>query len=239
MKAKLIIILAASMLLLAGCTGRCPSIKEISLAGDKTEKFIAKPQSEEIRPLFGLDKDEWNGVIFRYTDVSDVSLNHVYEARIEPENQLLSNELFRKQKVNDFNSKVDSIINNSDKEKTGKEYSSVYIPIANELNHLSQSKSETRTFVCYSNLMENNRLSFYKSQTLNAVKSNPDSISKYFESLVPLKRLDGIKVYLIYQPTGNQEDEQFKIVSDFYKNMLESKGAKVEIAANLINDKAE
>ena len=62
---------------------------------------------------------------------------------------------------------------------------------------------------------------------------DPDSIKNYFEALAPLKNLTGIKVYLIYQPKNNQADELYQMIAGLYKTLLVSKGATVEITANI------
>jgi hypothetical protein len=82
--------------------------------------------------------------------------------------------------------------------------------------------------------MENtSEMSFYDRQKQELLKTNPDAISKYFEAQLPLQNLQGIKIYIVFQPNGIEEDERFKIVSGFYKKLFEAKGAVVEITANI------
>jgi hypothetical protein len=40
-------------------------------------------------------------------------------------------------------------------------------------------------------------------------------------------------VYFIYEPANVIQDAEFKVVSEFYRKFLESKGAQVTITANL------
>jgi hypothetical protein len=82
--------------------------------------------------------------------------------------------------------------------------------------------------------MENtDKMSFYNKSVLNSIKKEPDKIKQYFESQIKLNKLNGIKIYIIYQPRNTEEDNAFSIVSGFYKQLFESKGADVEITANL------
>jgi hypothetical protein len=76
-------------------------------------------------------------------------------------------------------------------------------------------------------------MSFYTKENINLLKSNPEVIRKYFENSVPLENLNGINIYIIFQPNGIGEDEQFKLASKFYKDLFESKGATVEITASI------
>ena len=82
--------------------------------------------------------------------------------------------------------------------------------------------------------MENtDEMSFYDKEKFALLKTNPNMIKKYFDSQVLLASLQGININIIFQPNGISENEQFQVVSEFYKNLFESKGAKVEITANI------
>ena len=63
----------------------------------------------------------------------------------------------------------------------------------------------------------------------------PETIETIFEKKAVLPSLVGIEVYLIYQPTTAENDATYRVVSEFYKTLLESKGATVNISANLSN----
>ena len=233
----IIIVLLISGSLIFGISKINPNTSktnDISTMGDITQFHLVQPQAKDIIPLFGLDKDQWNGGDFHFVDINDVSFNHVYEVKIEKENKWLSNEFERTKKVKNFTSSITKILSDAAKAKVGRSNSSIYIPIAHELNRLSQSYLDTKILLVYSDLIENtNQMSFYDSTKLSLVKKNPQLITKYFSSLVPLRNLNGIKVYLIYQPSNSVEDGQYRIMSEYYKNLLESKGATVDIVANL------
>jgi hypothetical protein len=82
--------------------------------------------------------------------------------------------------------------------------------------------------------MENSdNLSFYRKEDFSILKANPRQIQEQFEKLVALNPLVGIDVWFIYQPRDTKDDHDFQIVSGFYKRLLESKGARVNISANI------
>jgi hypothetical protein len=229
-----IILIVAGMILIVSCTSKPTSDTEVVLVRDITDSFLSKPKLDEITPLFGLENNQWQGATFRFMDITDVSYNHAYETSINSESKWFSNEFQRRKKVKTFYAEVSQILNTSEKEAVGKDNSAVYAPIAQELNRLSRCPSKNKILLIYSDLMENtNDLSFYDKQKFELLKTNPDVISKYFEALIPLQNLQGIKIFLVFQPNGMAEDEQFQIVSGFYKKLFESKGAVVSISANL------
>jgi hypothetical protein len=163
-----------------------------------------------------------------------VSFNRVSEASIENANQWLSNEIERDKEIQKFKDDVSKTI--STNEPIGKEHSSVYFPIASELTYLSQSRADRKILLVYSDLMENDLdISLYSKQELELLNTNLDSLKGIFEKRKALSSLQGIEVYFIYQPNNAVEDKDYRLVSDFYRSLLESKGAIVHISANLIN----
>ncbi len=207
---------------------------DITVMRDITDTQISQPKLSDVSTLLDLDNSKWDGANFKFVDITDVSYNHIYETKILPENQWLGNELDRDEKVKKFYTEISQILTNADTEKVGKVNSSIYKPIASELNCLSLSASQNKSLLVYSDLEENtDKFSFYDKKKIILLRTEPDSIRKYFEALSPLKNLTGIKVFLIYQPKNNEADELYQLIAGLYKTLLESKGAKVEITANI------
>lgn len=239
MKTALKIILVVLLILIAVVfvntnLNRSLTTTEVTVMRDITDNHISQPKLADIVYLLNFNDSIWNGASFRFVDITDVSYNHTYETSINAENKWMGNEFDRQKKVKQFYSEIIKILTNAEAETDGRANSSVYIPIAIELNRLSQSTATKRVLLIYSDLTENTaELSLYKKDNSMLMKTNPDSIRKYFESETPLKNLEGIKVYLIYQPTNRETDEKYKLIAGFYKNLFESKGATVEITANV------
>jgi hypothetical protein len=230
---SVILIIIVTTIIIAS-TSVNTNVTELTVMRDITDVQLAQPQLTDIVPLLNLNNAKWNGAEVRFLDITDVSYNHTYQAIINPENQWMGNEFDREKKVKDFYAQITQILTNLEKETNGKDNSSIYLPIANELNRLSQSKAEKRILLVYSDLMENtDELSFYNKSKFSLLQSDPDSIQKYFLAQVPLSKLSGITIYLIYQPSDPKADEEYQIVSRFYKTLFESKGATVLITANI------
>ena len=237
MKTQYIIITVfAIALLLVGCTkiNLKSQTTDLSEVVDFTDPLLAKPRPEEAISFVNLNNNKWSGVNFRLMCITNVSYNPMFEAKIDAENELLSNQFQRAEKVKKFYADVNKILSDISIQTVGRDYSSVYFPIAKELNRLSQSNSTKKILLIYSDLMENtDEMSFYTKENINLLKSNPEVIRKYFENSVSLENLSGINIYIIFQPNGISEDEQFKLASKFYKDLFESKGATVEITASV------
>ncbi len=230
-------LLLSFAMLLIGCIDT-PQTTEISVMKDNTDSLISKPDTKSILNLFDLNNEKYSGNTFRFTDISDVSLNKTFEESIEPENKVLSNEFERDEKINAFKNQVAGIIANSDTEASGKKYSSVFVPMANELNRLSKSKARKRIAIIYSDLMENEKdFSFYGKKTFALLKSGQDSVKTILEKKVRIEDLTGLNIFFIYQPATPEKDRQFRVVSAFYRNLLEEHGATVAISANLPADR--
>jgi hypothetical protein len=209
---------------------------EISAMEDVTDFQLAQPQANEIIPLYGLSSNKWNGAEFRFQNISNVSYNPVTEASLLPANEWLSNEYDRDNDIKSFTGQVQKIITDSMPAKIGRWHSSVYLPIANELNLLSQSSSQRKILLIYSDLMENDtNFSLYNKHTFSLLKSDPSKVKEHFDAMQHLNNLNGVEVYLIYQAKDNCSDLKYQILSGFYKTLLENAGAKVTITANLTN----
>ncbi|HTA28772.1 MAG TPA: hypothetical protein VK809_13345, partial [Bacteroidia bacterium] len=208
----------------------------VSSFRDVTSFQKAQPDSATITPLFGLSKNKWSGATYRSQDFTDVSFNPVKEVSIPPVNEWTGNSFDRDREVKAFYADVINSISDSAKEPIGKEHSSIYEPLANELNFLSQQKANRKVLLVYSDLMENlPGFSLYHQKDFTLLVKSPDKVRAYFLNKIPLNNLNGIEVFLIYQPENSTDDYQYQIVSKFYKTMLESAGATVIISANLQN----
>jgi len=228
-----ILIITVAIIFIVACTQNS-STTEITTLLDITEKQSTIPSIDEIISLYNFE-DKYIGGIFKFTEITDVSFNPTHEAKIEHENQWLSNEMDRDKEIKNFKSKVSEIITNASKDSSGKVNSSIYLPIAAELNKLTVNKVNVRRIlIVYSDLMENtNELSFYKKEDFELLKTKPEKVRKQFEKLAKLNSLTGIEIYFIYQPGNNTNDQKYRIVSEFYRKLLENKGAKVTISANI------
>lgn len=241
MKTSTTIILIAFLAIIAAvlfysCTGKSPHAVEASLIIDKTEDtFLAQPDTSAIKHLLPADNEPWQGYRFRLLAISDVDYNPVQQVEILPAFEYTSNTYDRKDQTQKFFTEIDSAFEKANSTPSGKTRSSIYIPLARELNHLAESSAKRRILIIYSDLMEFSFLTdFYKKSVMQKLENQPDELMQTFEKQVPVKDLKGIEVMIVYQPRNNEESRQFDIVSKFYSNLLQSKGAKVTIGANLI-----
>lgn len=227
--------LTASVLLYS-CEAEREYTVSVTVLVDQTEPgFLSQPEAGAIKTMFRSNDSLWQGFHLRLLALSDVDLNPAVQADLPPECQFLSNNYSRKDRVKKFSTDIDSSFEKILSAKPGKINSSIYSPLADELKRLSETKAKQRVLVIYSDLMEHSALAdFYQKKQLQHLKTAPDSVRQELEKRTPLPVLTGITVHIIYQPRSAAENEQFHIVSEFYKGILEQKGAQVSIGANLV-----
>jgi hypothetical protein len=231
------LILSGALFLLFGCKDQPQPLKlDETLMVDFTENdFLSSPDKNLIKQSYTSDKIFWEGYSFRMRGISDVDYTPAFGAEIKPEYWYLGNTAKRKKTVQNFYSGIDSAFEKINATSKGCVRSDIFIPITQELLRLSQSTAERRVLVIYSDLMEYSFLAdFYQKSTLAQLQNNPEAIQQQLEKAAPLADLKGIEVKIVSQPRSNGESKQFEIVSGFYKRILEAKGAKVSISANLI-----
>lgn len=217
------------------CTTNKRESIEVSILLDVTETQLAQPDANEIVPLLGLDTSKWSGAVFRFAYLTDVSLNgQTAIALADGGNRLLASSFTRDKEVTAFTDSIRAFLASLSDDTVGRPHSSIYLPLAAELTRLTQSHATTKVLLVYSDLMENNTLSFYDKRTLQMLQSKPEEIQAQLETKAPLSDLTGIEVHLIFQPVDADQDQTFQIVSGFYKTLLESHGATVTISANVV-----
>ncbi len=235
MKTTIIIILLSIAVLFIGCATTNQSITTHTVVlMDVTDKFLSRPVASDILKLYRFDGNRYNGGIFQFSDLTKVSFNATEEVKVAKVNQWLSNQFQRDKEISTFENSVTDTIAQAESAPAGENNSSIYYPVATALNELVQSNADKKYALIYSDLMEHTpELSFYSKNTLKEVKEEPEVIRALLESQMQLQSLQGITIYLLYEPTNSLQDEEFKIVSAFYKDFFESKGATVIIATNI------
>lgn len=235
MKTTLIITLLSIAVFLIGCTSTNQSnTTQTVVLLDVTDKFISHPVAKDILTLYGFDRNKYNGGVFQLSDLTKVSFNETQEVKVAKVNQWLSNQFQRDKEIASFNIGVSDIISQAELVPAGESNSSIYYPVVSALNELAKNGTDKKYALIYSDLMEHTpQISFYNKKTLKEVKEKPEVIRALLESQMKLQSLQGITIYLLYEPTNSLQDEEFKIVSAFYSDFFESHGAVVIVATNL------
>lgn len=206
---------------------------ELVILYDRTDTLEAVPDAKRIKEYFNLKEDKWKGVHCSFLPITNIRLNKEVRIDLEVESKWLSNELERNTKIKEFYAGIDAAITQMENIPIGTAQSAIYTPLARRLNALRDADAMNVEMYVFSDLMEHTgEVSFYDPRTLKLMQSNPDQVMSQLESLCPLKSLSGITVHLFFLPKDTIEDEQFEIVSKFYKTMLGNHNADVLINEN-------
>ena len=218
------------------CNARQHNTSEIAIMLDVTEPLLAWPKADELQQLYKLENDNMNGVRLHVSELNDVSYNRQTPFVLEQGGSALTTNRFdRKHEVEAFLEGIalyfDSITHDT---LIGRPKSSLYIPLAMQLNSLSESNAEHRVLVVYSDLLENSsQLNLYDPETLSQLKNKPDTIAARLKRMTALNDLTGIHIYIVFQPRDTASDDTFRSVSGFFKTYFEQHGADVTVTANL------
>lgn len=198
---------------------------------DETQRAHTVPEWEKIEKRLHLE-DELQGIDICYLIISDSRLAETSHIQL-PVGNSWDNEFDRQDAMTAFKAEYASLSSRNDT-SGGKEYSSVYLPLAIQLNALSKMDADTRTAYIYSDLMENTReLQLYDSVVFSHYRANPQELIQYFLNLQPLETMKGVTIYLLNTPITIQADSDFAFISGIYREMLEAKGATVIIARGI------
>ena len=230
-----LIILA--MIVLAACANKSSRTStEYSVLRDLTDSTSVMPDEAALLADLGIDTDIWNGVNFNFFNVSDVSYTpHWRISLAKGGDRLTSSEYTRKREVIAFKKKLTALLDSARSDTEGRNHSSIYLPMAEELTRLAGSNAERKVLIVYSDLMENRqRLSFYDTRTFSLLRADPKKIEQLLFAEAALPDLSGIEIRFVYAPKDAADDANFRLVSDFFRSMFEKQGATVSVSANLI-----
>ena len=93
--------IAVTLLLIIQFT-RPVNQKIVSVLEDVTDDSLMHIDHSKVEDFFQFDHDQWQGGIFRYSTLTDLSLNEAKEKSIPDELALLSNEFDRAKKIKEF-----------------------------------------------------------------------------------------------------------------------------------------
>lgn len=212
---------------------------ECSILIDVTSSYMASLKhisSDELIKLYQLDTKTSNAGIYRQAFLTETFLNYTYQYNLKGVSSfLMSNSFDREEEIKIFKEKIATSIAEIQQVKKNRPSSSVYVPICRELIRLSSSDSERKILLAYTDLKENSDyLSFFSKKSLGDLVNHPEKIENYLQREMELpKDLTGIEMFIIHEPEDN-DNFIFKRLSRIYKTMIEKRGGKVYIQANLL-----
>jgi hypothetical protein len=236
----------AALFIAIGVTGCKDGLKNVippnpttttSVMGDETDLLKKQPSDHEVLQYYGLSNDDniYNGYVFRFKDVQDVSMTDIKTYEVQPEYSLLANRNSRIAALKNFRARVQETLKDANTNNhTTKKQSRVYQAVANECNYLSKCGSTNRNLILYTDLLDHSSdLDLYNPLVMEMVKSHPDQVLESLEKIIKIQPLNGVHVYIVYQSQNPDDENRFMVASNFYRYVLTQKGATVEVTPSL------
>lgn len=229
MKNKLFILIVCILGCLSCTTSKTESFdKELVILIDKTDALTVKPDENHIYASLGLNTDMYQGVRITLSTISEKDLNTSETVSLPAESDWLSNKTIREARVakfkKEFHQKLDSILNNADSIQP---HSIVYRSCVRQLELLASRPAKYKALIIYSDLMENDEVSFYDPFIFKSIRYTPRVIQKQLEQLMPLNDLTSINVFLVYSPGSYEDNSRYMSCANFFDRVFKSKHAWV------------
>lgn len=208
-------------------------LKDVTASAKNTENSLTL-NATKLMDLVGFDSNSKASVTYAHSIISEVHLNQVFSATIPTANLDNFNKFKRKNQVKKFLTKVDTGLKDLEQVQKGRTSSSIFIPVGKIINRLAQTKTNKQVLILHTDLFENTFiLSKYDPSQMKKIEDFPKFLHQILDKETPIVgRLDKMTIYIINQPSSDT-DKDFYIISNMYKDWLESKGATVEIRASL------
>ncbi len=229
---------SVSVCTLTSCTFfREPDSQIISYIGDNTEKDFKHLDLEALQQISVIHsladgKDNGASETFRISGISEISITPVQEINIEAvHNRWFSNDLERSDHINQYWSSINTALSNLNGKNEDRIGSAIFAVIAREVETLRTSPAHKKVLIINSDLVERSSLAnFYNPKQLTELTKSEKMLNR-FKDRYPLGDMEGITVFIIYQPTTIQDAERFELIASFYTKLLS--GAQVIVSASL------
>ena len=206
--------------------------KDIIIAIDYTDSLLLYPKTDDVLKLTGLDNNPWQGIKLEITGISDKDMNQAKSFYLPSQMRLTGNKQQRAAQVEKFSKEIGLYLNQVRYTKE-LNHSIIYRSLAQCLNKLTLDKSKQKQLIVYSNLMENSDVNFYDTATFHQIQSDYLKVKHRIEIGSSLQNVAGIQTWLLYNPTSFEDNATFRITSNFFKQILEEKGVKVQIGIDV------
>lgn len=215
-----------------GCSTATQPIYDIDMCviTDVTDSLSAKPTAEEITQPLGLQQNPWQSVRILCTTVSDRQINDVRIVTLKAEPEWSGNVTLRQATVAHFVKQVQQALY-AMKYTASRPYSIIFPAVAQEANLLANSTAIKRYILLYSDLLEHTpAINFYDLKTVNRLQKSSQSIAQQLEETTPLKQLNGLELWLLYNPQNYKQNRSYMSITELYQHLFTAHGATVHIA---------
>jgi hypothetical protein len=229
MKTKITILLLAVNCVLLSCNTQPPTLDvDMVIQFDMTDKVTMFPSADDFLSQLNLKDHPFQSIRIKVTSISDKDVNTTTLLILDKENEWESNITIRKAKIRHFRAQLQRCLTTIQQTDTSG-HSIIYRPIIAQANRLASSGAKRRLLIVYSNLYENSDINFYNPSIIAMLKSNPKNIQERLEQQVALQPLNGIGVWLIYNPTSYRDNNHFRPIANLYETILLEHGASVHV----------
>lgn len=207
---------------------------EIYIGRDRTDSLVAIPVAKEILSLLNIEEHKWAAVKVRISEITSFDYNSSYSLSLPAKLPLLSNPVQRDSAIEQFKKDLAGQFYTMEQTPTELPVSTIYGPLVRDLNRLAKSKANLRKAVYYTDCRENSSsFSIYNKKQKRFLQEHPGDVQKLFRQMQPAENLKGISVFLVCKPASMEENEDFTLMANLFRTLLEAAGAKVYIGADL------
>lgn len=166
--------------------------------------------------------------------ISDIRLTPQYICTIPRQSFLFGNSTLRARDIKRYENTVDTMLQKLYSDQQELHHSRIMIPLARCAKELMKRTEKERFLIVDSDLMENTEAwNCYAPGSMRQVKEDPKKVLKKMLQGEDFPDVRGLTVYLLHMPGSVKDDDQYWVMSDFFRNVLEEHGARVIVFSNL------
>jgi dimeric dUTPase (all-alpha-NTP-PPase superfamily) len=207
----------------------------VTILQDVTDQREVRPQAQFVLSLFDFKGDKQKAGLCRIAYTTDLVVNPTQEAYIPTQSQTdklneHDDPYHREKQIKMFYAQVKTMLSHKQIDTVEYNHSEVFRTIVRELTELQKQQATKRYLLWYSDLLECSDI----AKSYNRRTIDTGYIQKAFlkQKNLPDSLLNTV-VYVLYQPTGREDDKRFMAMYHVYEKLLTDKGAIVELKTNI------
>lgn len=212
-----------------GCTNAPTESITLSVLADKTDSLIPSPKISHVKSFLQNDTYAEGTRHFYFQNITDANVNASFHASIS-EADPFGNSLQRKAMIDQFFTRIDTLLISNNRIHTEYNSSSILKPLLMQLERVNTATTSHKVVLLYSDILEaSDVFNVYNKPNQRLLLSHLEKVVELIRSQLTIPKLEGVHLYIIYYPTDRLNNRLFEKMIAVYKELFKDSGLRIHI----------
>lgn len=211
------------------CTNDPVESITLSVLADKTDSLIPSPKTTHIKSFLQDETYAEGTRHFYFQSITDANVNIAFHASI-PKADPFGNSLRRKAMIDQFFTRIDTLLISNSKMQSEYHSSSILKPLLMQLERIHTATTSQKVILLYSDILEaSDVFNVYRKPNQQLLLSHPEKVVEILHSQLTIPKLDNVQLYIIYYPKDRLNNRLFEKMIWVYKELFKNSGLHIHI----------